>query len=98
MPIQSLHQASPLSIHIRPKVWLIHAIIVFSKLVCMYCQAFTCADAPFNMVVGVRCMFRPILAAEFDMVCTDYRRLAANFRKLASNDALQTGVSLGKCI
>ncbi len=50
-------------------------------------QHFACADSPSHVVVGLRCMCCPTLAAEFDMVCTDYRILAGNCGKLASNDA-----------
>ena len=48
----------------------------------MLYQAFACADVPSNMVVGFRCVSRPILAAKFDMGCTDYWILVGNFGKL----------------
>lgn len=34
-------------------------------------QALSCADGSSYVVFGVCCMSRPILAAEFDMGCTD---------------------------
>ena len=48
----------------------------------MLYQAFACADVPSNMAVGFRCVSRPILAAKFDMGCTDYWTLVGNFGKL----------------